>query len=134
MSKRFDRTAWQREYSIVSLYETSKPFASNNAAAFCFGGVIMAAKERYIVNERGERVAVVLDTADYEALLDELAELRERDEMRQYDPTRDPDAGLELKASLVEELLKQEQAYKAGRLQGKPLEQVARELGLDDDV
>jgi hypothetical protein len=94
----------------------------------------MATKERYIVNERGERVAVVLDTADYEALLDELAELRERDEMRQYDPTRDPDAGLELKASLVEELLKQEQAYKAGRLQGKPLEQVARELGLDDDV
>lgn len=92
----------------------------------------MATKERYIVNANGERVAVVLDTADYEAMLDELAELRERDEMRHDDATRDPDAGLELKASFVEELLQQEQAYKAGKLRGKPLAQVARKLGLDD--
>jgi|GEM_PF-875966 hypothetical protein len=94
----------------------------------------MAAKERYIVNENGERVAVVLDTAEYAQLLEELAELRERDEMRHYDPTRDPDAGLELKESFVEALLQQEQAYKAGKMQGKPLAQVARELGLDEDV
>lgn len=94
----------------------------------------MATKERYIVNANGERVAVVLDTAEYAALLDELAELRERDEMRHDDPTRDPDAGLELKASFIEELLKQEQAYKASGAKGKPLDQVARELGLDDDV
>lgn len=94
----------------------------------------MAAKERYIVNEQGERVAVVLDTHEYEALMVELEELREREQMRHYDPKQDPDAGLNVRQDLREALLKQEQEYKQGQSKGKPLEQVARELGLEDDV
>ncbi len=94
----------------------------------------MAVKERYIVNEKGERTAVVLDTAEYEALLAELEELREREEMRHYDSTRDPDAERPLKKSFVDELLEQEADYKAGRGSGKSLEEIARELGLEDGV
>ncbi len=94
----------------------------------------MAAQERYIVDADGKRVAVVLDLAEYERLMAELEELREREEMLDSEPTRDPDAGRKLKESFVDELLKQEAEYKAGRTKGKPLEQVARELGLEDDV
>ncbi|MBI4672027.1 MAG: hypothetical protein HY741_10235 [Chloroflexi bacterium] len=94
----------------------------------------MAIQERYIVDALGHRIAVVLDTAEYERLLEELEELRERDEMRNYDPTKDPDEGLTLRADFRAKLLQQEAAYKAGELKGKPLEQVASELGLDDDV
>jgi hypothetical protein len=91
----------------------------------------MAVKERYIVDAQGNRVAVVLDTAEYEEMLTELQELREREEMRHYDPARDPDAGLPVKKELLAELLKEEADYKSGRIKGKPLEEVARELGLD---
>ncbi len=91
-------------------------------------------KERYLVNERGERVAVVLSLDEYSELLEELEELREREEMRHYDPAHDPDAGLTVKEDLLDDLLKQEADYKAGRIKGKTWEQVKRELGLDKDV
>ena len=94
----------------------------------------MATKERYIIDAQGNRVAVVLDTAEYEQLLEELEELREREEMRHYDPAHDPDAGLTVRKELIEELLKEEAAYKAGRLKAKPWEEVKRELGLEPDV
>ena len=94
----------------------------------------MAMKERYIVDAQGNRVAVVLDTAEYEALLSELEEWRERDEMRHYDPSRDPDAGLTVKRELLDELFKEEADYKAGRIKGQSWEQVKRELGLTKGV
>ena len=34
-----------------------------------------ARKERFLVDDRGERIAVVLDIADYEAMLEALEEL-----------------------------------------------------------
>lgn len=97
----------------------------------------MVTQERYIVDAEGHRVAVVLDTAEYERLLQELVELeelRERQEMLNPNRTHDPDEGLTLKKEFVESLLKQEAAYKAGKWKGKSLEQVAQELGLDEDV
>ncbi len=94
----------------------------------------MITQERYIVDAAGHRVAVVLDTAEYERLLEELEELREREEMRNEAPADDPDEGLTLRADFRAELLQQEADYKAGKLKGKSLEQVAAELGLDDDV
>ncbi len=42
-------------------------------------------KERYLVDERGQRVAVVLDLDDYNKLLEELAEL---DDIRAYDAAK----------------------------------------------
>ncbi|HKZ84018.1 MAG TPA: hypothetical protein VJ793_10235 [Anaerolineae bacterium] len=65
----------------------------------------MATTERYIVDAQGNRVAVVIDMDDYKRLLEELGELRERDEMRRYDPTRDPDAGLKVRDDVRAELL-----------------------------
>ncbi len=94
----------------------------------------MAVGERYIVDAQGNRVAVVLDAKEYEALLAEIEELREREEMRRYDPARDPDAGRKLKKDFVDELLKQEADYKAGRIKAKSLARVERELRLADDV
>ncbi len=94
----------------------------------------MATKERYIIDAQGNRVAVVLDTAEYDQLLAELEELREREEMRHYDAARDPDAGLTVNKEFLDHLLKQEADYKAGRIKGKTFEQVARELGLGDDL
>ena len=94
----------------------------------------MATKERYIVDVEGNRVAVVLDTVEYEQLLAELQELREREEMRHYDPDRDPDAGLVVKKELLDELLKEEAEFKSGRVKAKPWDQVKHELGLDRDV
>ncbi len=90
----------------------------------------MATKERYIIDAQGNRVAVVLDTAEYAELLSELEELREREEMRHYDSARDPDAGLTVKKDLLAELLKEEADYKAGRVKTKSWEEVKRDLGL----
>ncbi len=42
-------------------------------------------KERYLVNERGERVAVVLSLDEYNKLLEELEEL---DDLRAYDAAK----------------------------------------------
>ena len=94
----------------------------------------MATTERYIVDAQGNRVAVVIDMDDYKRLLEELEELRERDEMRRYDPARDPDAGLKVRDDVHAELLEAQADYEAGRLTGKPLDQVMREFGLADDV
>ncbi len=94
----------------------------------------MATKERYIVDAQGNRVAVVLDAKEYEALLAEVEELHEREEMRHYDPERDPDAGLTVKEDLLAELLKEEADYKAGRIKAKPLAQVERESQIANDV
>ncbi len=93
----------------------------------------MITQERYIVDAEGHRVAVVLDTAEYERLLEELEELRERDEMRNPN-ANDPDEGLTVRADVRDELLKLSADYEAGRIQGIPWDQVKRELGLDKDV
>ena len=94
----------------------------------------MAVTERYIVDAQGNRVAVVIDMDDYKRLLEELEELRERDDMRRYDPARDPDAGLKVRDDMRAELLEAQADFEAGRLTGKPLDQVMREFGLADDV
>ncbi len=45
-------------------------------------------KERYIVNEKGDRVGVILDIADYQHLLEELEEL---ECIRAYDAAKASD-------------------------------------------
>jgi hypothetical protein len=57
-----------------------------------------------------------------------------RDEMRRYDPARDPDAGLQVRDDVRAERLEMHADYEGGRLTGKPLDQVMREFGLADDV
>ena len=42
-------------------------------------------KERYVVDEQGNRISVVLDIADYQELLDELEEL---ESIRAYDAAK----------------------------------------------
>jgi len=42
-------------------------------------------KERYVVDEQGQRISVVLDIADYQELLDELEEL---ESIRAYDAAK----------------------------------------------
>jgi len=42
-------------------------------------------KERYVVDDRGNRISVVLDLADYQKLLDELEEL---EAIRAYDAAK----------------------------------------------
>jgi PHD/YefM family antitoxin component YafN of YafNO toxin-antitoxin module len=44
-----------------------------------------AFKERYIIDEKGNRVGVVLDIADYQRLLEELEEL---ESIRAYDAAK----------------------------------------------
>lgn len=89
-----------------------------------------ALKERYLTDEQGARVAVVLDLGEYEGLLEEMEELRERAEMLTYDPDRDPDKGLKLRPEIVESLLRQEREFAEGK-RGKPLDEVVKRLGLD---
>lgn len=38
-------------------------------------GIMNTFKERYIVNENGDRIGVILDIAEYQQLLEELEEL-----------------------------------------------------------
>ena len=45
-------------------------------------------KEKYVVNENGERVSVLLDWEDYRALLEELEEL---ESIRAYDAAKASD-------------------------------------------
>ena len=45
----------------------------------------MTSKERYLVDESGNRVGVLLDIKDYEKLLEELEEL---DSIRAYDAAK----------------------------------------------
>lgn len=55
--------------------------------------VAMPACERYLTDEHGRRIAVVLDIEEYEALLDELEELeaiRAYDEAKASDEERIP--------------------------------------------
>ena len=79
----------------------------------------MALAERYIVDTAGNRVAVVLDVADYQHLLEELEELREREEMLY--PVHDPDADRSVKSDVLKELADLQADYQAGRIQAKPL-------------
>ncbi len=44
------------------------------------------AKERYIVNEKGERIGVLLDIEEYKEILEKLEEL---DEIRAYDEAKE---------------------------------------------
>lgn len=74
----------------------------------------MAVKERYIVNEKGEPVEVILPLAEYERLREAAGE-------------SDPDAGLTLKKSFLDELARQE---KKGQ-RGKPFKDVVKRLGLE---
>lgn len=87
----------------------------------------MALAERYIVDTSGKRVAVVLDVDDYQHLLAELEELREREEMLQ--PGHDPDTGQRVKSEVLKELAELRADYQAGRIQGNPLIDSATESG-----
>lgn len=77
---------------------------------------------KYQVDERGKRI-VILSEEEYENLL-AWAELNEPD----------PDAGLKLRPQFEAELREQEAQIKKGRGEWKSLDQVARELGLDNDL
>ncbi len=72
---------------------------------------------RYLVNEQGERIAVVLDVAEFEELLAEAGQ--------------DPDGGLALREDVRRELEQQAQAFDEGRLQGQSIAEVRRDLGFD---
>lgn len=73
-----------------------------------------AKQQRYIVNAKGEPVEVILPLAEYERLREAAGET-------------DPDAGLTLKKSFLEGLVRQEKKNK----RGKPLKDVAKRLGLE---
>lgn len=75
----------------------------------------MAAKERFIVNAKGEPVEVILPLAEYERLREAAGE------------SDDPDAGLALKKSFLDALARQEKKNK----RGKPLKAVVKRLGLE---
>ena len=45
----------------------------------------MVAKERYVVNDKGERIGVLLDLNDYHKMLEELEEL---ESIRAYDEAK----------------------------------------------
>ncbi len=72
---------------------------------------------RYLVNEQGERVAVVLDVAEFEELLAEAGQ--------------DPDAGLILRDDVRRELEQQAREFDSGQVKEESLADVRRELGLD---
>ncbi len=91
-------------------------------------------KERYLTDAKGNRIGIILDTAEYERLIQELEELREREAMRAYKAADDADAKRPVKKSLRDELLKQAADYKAGRIKGKTWKEVKQELALDEDV
>lgn len=76
----------------------------------------------YQVDERGKRV-VVLSEEEYEDILAWL-ELN----------APDPDAGLKLRPEFEAGLREQEKRIKQGHGEWKALDQVARELDLDNDV
>ena len=73
----------------------------------------MATKERYIVNAQGELIEVILPLAEFERLREAAGET-------------DPDAGLTLKKSFLDELARQEKKGK----RGKPFKDVIKQLGL----
>ncbi len=76
----------------------------------------MIVHPRYLTDEKGHRLAVVLDIAEFEQLLAEAGE--------------DPDAGLELRSEVRTELESQARAFDEGRIQGQSIADVRRELGL----
>ncbi len=84
---------------------------------------------RYLVDEQGNRVAVVLDVQELHRLLEEFEQLAERQEMLSYNPARDPGAGLQLREDVIEDLKRQMETVAKGE-RGKSLDEVARELGL----
>jgi hypothetical protein len=49
------------------------------------GKAMILDKERYVVNEKGERISVLLDIQDYRKLLEELEEL---ESLRAYDAAK----------------------------------------------
>jgi PHD/YefM family antitoxin component YafN of YafNO toxin-antitoxin module len=61
---------------------------------------MFAANERYVIDGQGNRVAVLLDVADYHELLEELEEL---DALRAYDAARaSRDEAIPLEKALAE--------------------------------
>jgi hypothetical protein len=61
---------------------------------------MLQSKERFIVDENGRRIGVLLDIADYQRLLEELEEL---DAMRAYDAAKaSGDEVLPLEQALAE--------------------------------
>ncbi len=77
----------------------------------------MIVHPRYLTDEKGHRLAVVLDIAEFEQLLAEAGE--------------DPDAGLELRSEVRTKLESQARAFDEGHIQGQSITDVRRELGLD---
>ena len=57
-------------------------------------------KERYVVDEQGNRISVVLDIADYQGLLEELEEL---ESIRAYDAAKaSPDQMIPFEQAIAE--------------------------------
>ncbi len=78
------------------------------------------------VTKKRRRTAKVADMTT-----DELREMIESSvERKLVELLANPDAGLELRPEIVESLQRQETEYAQGR-RGKPLEDVAKRLGLD---
>ncbi len=80
----------------------------------------MATKERYIVDDKGTPIEVILSIEEYRRLLEAA------------DEGSDPDEGRPLKPGVIDELLQMEADHAAGRLKTKSWEQVKRDLGLTD--
>jgi len=76
-------------------------------------------KECYLIDEQGNRLAVLLPLDEYEELVAAASE---------SEP--DPDTGRKLKKSLRQQLLRQERAFAKGK-RGKPLKDVLKQIGLD---
>ncbi len=80
----------------------------------------MEMKQRYVVDDKGNPIEVILPIEEYLRLLEAAGE------------GPDDDVGRPLKAGVMEELLQMEADYAAGRLKTKSWEEVKRDLGLTD--
>ncbi len=81
---------------------------------------------RYVVDEKGEPVAVQLDLAEYEKLLEYLKGWQE---WAADMGGPDPDQALELRPEFIKELLERDRALREGREELVSLEEVKRRLG-----
>ncbi len=81
---------------------------------------------RYVVNAKGEPIAVQLDIAEYEKLIEDLKGWQE---WAADMGSPDPDEGLELRPEFVQELLERDRAIQEGKEEMISLEEIKRRLG-----
>ncbi len=81
---------------------------------------------RYVIDEKGKPVAVQLDLAEYEKLLEDL---KGWEEWAADMGGPDPDQGLELRPEFIKELLERDRALREGKEGLVSLEEVKRRLG-----